>query len=257
MQDKLLRKSITAATKAGNKASSLFGKIKNIRVKGVPTDICSEADLQSEEIIFKYLYDDSFNYLSEERKFIDNNSKYTWIIDPLDGSIPFIAGMEYWGISIGLLKNSKPVLGVINIPSKNWLFHATKGGGGFLNYKKINVSKKKDYQDSIVGFDVGHKGFRKKDLQRNISSQIEMVRYMPSYACTVYGQVLVAKGVYDAYLHHRAYVWDFCAGSIIIEESGGKVTDQKGKAVDWSKRDNISILATNKLLHSRILKEVS
>jgi len=257
MQDKLLNKSIIAAKEAGNKASSLFGKIVNIKIKGAPTDICSKADLQSEDVIYKTLYDDSLNYLSEERRYIDNKSEYTWVIDPLDGSIPFIAGMEYWGISIGLLKGNKPVLGVINIPSKDWLFYAVKGKGAFLNKSKINVSKEKEYKNSIVGYDVGHKGFRKTDLHKNISSQIEKVRYMPSYACTVYGQVLVAKGVFDAYLHHRAYIWDFCAGSVVVEEAGGKITDHKGKAVDWRKRENISILATNKLLHRKILDEIS
>lgn len=80
---------------------------------------------------------------------------------------------------------------------------------------------------------------------------------MPSFACASFGQVLVAKGVYDAYLHHRAFPWDFCAGTIIIQEAGGKVTDHQGKSLDWTKKDNISILASNKLLHKQVLKVIT
>ncbi len=79
---------------------------------------------------------------------------------------------------------------------------------------------------------------------------------MPSFACTVFGQTLVASGVYDAYLHHRAYIWDFCAGSILIQEAGGKVTNHKGKPINWKKREDISILASNNILHSKILKTI-
>jgi myo-inositol-1(or 4)-monophosphatase len=63
----------------------------------------------------------------------------------------------------------------------------------------------------------------------------------------------VAKGIYDAYLHHRAFPWDFCAGTIIVQEAGGKVTDHKGNPLDWTRKDNMFLLASNSLLHDQIL----
>lgn len=247
------------AKEAGEKIKPLFGKASVVRKKESPTDLYSGADLLAEGIIFSHLNDEfpQFNYLSEEKEYLDKGSKYTWIIDPLDGSIAFIAGLDYWAVSIGLLKDSEPLLGVIYIPAKNWLVDAYLGNGTFLNDEKINVSKQTKLDSAIVGFDVGHRGERAEDLAKNIAPQIDKVRYMPSFACTTFGQVLVARGIYDAYLHHRALPWDFCAGAIIVQEAGGKVTDHKGDDLDWSRKDNLFLLASNGLLHDKILKIIN
>lgn len=247
------------AKEAGEKIKPLFRKVSVVRKKESPTDLCSEADLLAEEIIFSHLNNEfsQFNYLSEEREYLDKGSKYTWIVDPLDGSIPFIACLDYWAISIGLLKDGRPLLGVIYIPTKNWLFNAYLGNGSFLNGEKINVSKQMKLDNAIVGFDVGHRGYRADDLVRNIAPQIDNVRYMPSFACTSFGQVLVAKGIYDAYFHHRAFPWDFCAGTVIVQEAGGKVTDHEGLDLDWTKKDNMFLLASNGLIHDKILKIIN
>lgn len=247
------------AKEAGEKIKPLFGKVSFVKEKEDPTDLCSEADLLAEKIIFSRLNKEfpQFNYLSEESEYLNRGSEYTWVVDPLDGSIPFIAGLDYWGVSIGLLKKDKPLNGVIYIPSKDWLFRAHRGGGAFLNGKKIKVSKQQELEKAIVGFDMGHKGYRKEDLVKNIASQINEVRYMPSFACATFGQILVAKGIYDAYLHHRAFPWDFCAGTIIVQEAGGKVTDHMGLELDWFKKDNLFLLASNGLIHKKILKMIN
>ncbi len=247
------------AKEAGKKIKPLFGKVSTVKEKEDFADLYSEADLLAEKIISAYLNKEfpQFNYLSEEKEYLDRGSEYTWIIDPLDGSIPFIAGLDYWGVSIGLLKDNKPVSGVIYIPSKDWLFRAYRGGGSFLNGKKVKVSKKRELEKAIVGFDVGNAGYRREGLIKNVASQIDNVRYMPSFACSTFGQVLVAKGIYDAYLHHRAFPWDFCAGTIIVQEAGGKVTDHEGLDLDWTKRDNLSLLASNGLIHEKILKIIN
>lgn len=254
-EQKALKFAKKASIKASEKILPLFGKVKATKFKKSKTDIYSEADLLAETAISTILKTEfpRYNYLSEERGLTDNKSDYTWVVDPLDGSIPFVAGMDSWGISIGLLKGNRPVVGVINIPSQKWLVTSLVGKGTFLNGEKISVSKQNKYDQSIVGFDVGHRGKREKDLIKNVASQIDKVRYMPSLACTTFGQVLVAKGTYDAYFHHRAFVWDFCAGVLIIQEAGGKVTGHKGTSVDLTKRDNISILASNRLIHNKIL----
>ena len=259
IEDKALRFAGLAAREAGEKIIPLFGRVSVVREKESPTDLCSEADLLAEKTIFAHLGKEfpHFNYLSEEKEYLDRGSKYTWVIDPLDGSIPFIAGMEYWGISIGLLKDGKPIVGVINIPSKNWLFEARKNHGSFINKKRIKVSRQKELDKAIVGFDVGHRGERREDLTKNIAPLIDNVRYMPFFACSTFGQVLVALGIYDVYIHHRAFPWDFCAGAVIVEEAGGKVTDHKGDKLDWSKKDNMFLLASNGLIHNRLVRSIN
>lgn len=261
LEEGALKLAKKTAKEAGKKIIPLFGRVSNVKERQNPTDIYSDADLLAEKIIFSTLFSKfpHFNYLSEEteeHKMIDKESEYTWVVDPLDGSIPFVAGLEYWGISIGLIKESKPVVGVIYVPMKNWLFSAKKNQGAFLNGQRISVSKNKEYDKAIIGFDLGHRGFRREDLLRNIAPQVENVRYMPSFACTTFGQILVAKGSYDAYLHHRAFPWDFCAGAVIIQESGGKITDHRGNSLDWTKKDNMFVLASNGLIHEEVLKAI-
>lgn len=258
IEEKALRLAEKATKEAGRKILPLFGKVSAVSEKESPTDLCSEADLLAEKIISSTLTSGfpDFNYLSEEHELVDKDSEYTWVIDPLDGSIPFVSGLEYWGISIGLLKRKEPIAGVIYIPKRKWLVSARKKKGAFLNNQVISVSKNKNYDKAIIGFDVGHRGFRKKDLLKNIAPQIENVLYMPCFACTTFAQVLVAIGVYDAYLHHRAFPWDFCAGTIIIQEAGGKVTNHQGKPLNWSKKKNMFMLASNGLLHNKVLKAI-
>lgn len=178
------------------------------------------------------------------------------MVDPLDGTTPFVSGLEYWGVSIGLLKNQKPFLGAIYIPKKNWLFSAGEGKGSFLNGKPIAVSANKDLSKAVLGFDLGHKGARELDVTKSILPLINEVRYMPCFACATLGQALVATGVYDAYIHHRAFPWDLCAGTIIVQEARGKVTDHEGNPLDWTKKENMSVLASNGLLHKEILRAI-
>ena len=246
----------SAVLEAGEKIKPLFGRVMGVKAKESPTDLYSDADLLAEETIFAALAKKfpKFNYRSEEREFIDRGSEYCWVVDPLDGSTAFIAGLDYWGISIGLLKGKKAVVGVIYIPAKDWLFRAGRGKGSWLNGKKMRVSKQGVMDKAMVGFDVGHRGYRAKDMVQNIVPLVDRVRYMPSFACSTFGQSLVALGTYDAYLHHRAYIWDFCAGSIIVEEAGGRVTDQRGKALDWSKVENMSMVCSNGLIHDKVLE---
>lgn len=255
MEDKILEVAKSAAKEAGKQVMPLFGRASVVRAKESPTDIVSEADLVAENIIYSTLTQafPDFNYLSEEREFIDKGSAYTWIIDPIDGTIQFVSGLDSWCIAIGLLKKGESLVGVVNMPIKDWLFYARQGKGAFLNGNKIKVSGQKEYDKAMVGFDVGHRGFRREDLLKNIAPQIDNVRYMPSFASAVAGEVFVARGILDAYIHHRCFVWDICAGAVIVKEAGGEVTDHQGKPLDFSKKENFFVLVSNGLLHDQIL----
>jgi len=242
-----------AAVKAGKITLSLQGKKLAIKSKEKMGDFTTEADLSSEREILRILKTSfpKHNFKSEEMGKIDNGSDYWWIIDPLDGTISYSSGMPTFGISIGLLKGGEPVLGVINLPVLDSLFWAEKGKGAYLNDKEIKVSDKKDLIESVVGFDLEHMGGRRRELQKLVEPITDKVRYTPILGCSVAGSAYVASRVYDAYLH-SGYPWDFAAGAAIIEEAGGKVTDYKGKPIDWSK-DWIDFFASNGHLHGQII----
>ncbi|KKQ98236.1 MAG: Myo-inositol-monophosphatase [Candidatus Woesebacteria bacterium GW2011_GWB1_39_12] len=241
-----------AGLEAGKIALELRDKLK-IKLKSNQSDIVTQADLASEKVIFSILKA-SFpmhNYISEEAGKKDNNSEYTWVIDPIDGTLPYAAGLPFFGISIGLLKNNKPFIGVINLPALKSLYWAENGKGAFLNGKRIKVSSVQDLSKAIVLFDYHYAGRRVADIKKILLKIVDKIRYPPTFASSVVSLAYVASGICHGDIH-TAFPWDFVAGAAIIEEAGGKVTDYKGGDIDWSK-DSIDLLASNGKIHDEIL----
>ena len=225
------------------------------REKKTASDIVTEVDEKSGKeiisIISRDFPDDSI--LTEEEEFMERKSEFTWIVDDIDGTNPFRFGLPNFGISVGCLYKGEPYLGAINLPFYKEVYSAEKGKGAFLNNTKINVNKIEELKKARLCIDYGHFGFRRKDLLDTGAKLIENCLYIDSYGCAVEGLCFVACGRVSAYLHHRAYPWDYCAGTVIVQEAGGKVTDHQGKALDWTKKDNMFILASNRFLHEQIL----
>src|SRR3989344_79566 len=201
-----------AAIESGKITLSLQGKRHTFIGKEKLGDFTTEADITSEKKILSILQTKfpDHNFISEEIGKIDNGSDYWWIIDPLDGTIPYTSGLRTFGVSIGLLKDKKPILGVVNLPAMESLFWAEEGKGAFLNGQEVKVKANNDLSEAMV-----------------------------------------AAGIYDAFVHY-AYPWDFAAAAVLTTEAGGKVTDLKGKPIDWF-QPRIMYVASNGLLHDEIL----
>src|SRR3989344_8884472 len=140
---------LEVAKKAANEAGEVVLKLRDnlkVKTKSNDSDVLTQADLASEKIILATLKSSfpKYNYLSEEVGKEDNKSEYTWVIDPIDGTLSYASGLPFFGISIGLLKNNKPFIGVINLPALKSLYWAENGKGAFLNGKRIKVSSVQD-----------------------------------------------------------------------------------------------------------------
>ena len=242
-----------AAIKAGKVAMNLRNTLR-VKTKSNQSDIVTQADLASEKIILSTLkaHFPKHSFISEEIGKEENNSEYTWVIDPIDGTLSYSVGLPFFGISIGLLKNTRPYLGVINLPAFKSLYWAERGRGAYLNGDKISVSSTVDVSKSIVIYDYHFAGARTKGIKDILLKIADSVRYPPTFSCSVVSLVYVAQGLCQANIH-SAFPWDFVAGAAIIEEAGGKTTDYKGRPIDWSK-DSIDLLATNGKIHKKILK---
>jgi len=242
-----------AAIEAGKAILSLRKGRLRIKTKSNASDIVTQADLESDKIISKILKTSFPNhgFISEETANDASLSDYTWIIDPLDGTLGYAAGLPFFGISIGLIRDNKPYLGVINLPDFGSLYWAEKGKGSYLNGKKIKVDSLKDLSRAIISFDYHFAGGRRKEIQRILIKIADKVRYPPTFACSVVSLAYIAQGICHGNIH-SAYPWDFAAGAAIIEEAGGKVTNYQGKTIDWSEK-SIDLLATNGKLHNSIL----
>ena len=246
------------AVEAGKIAIELRKRGVNARTKGKETDLVTSGDIASEKKILDVLKSKfpKHNFLSEESGITDNHSQYTWIIDPIDGTSAYFSGLPMWAVSIGLLKDMKPYLGVAFLPDFDELFWAEQNKGAYLNGRRIKVNSEASLAKSIVAFDFGYSD-RVEEAKRTYLPLIDKVRYPPILACSVYGMVNVAKGIFGGYVH-RALVWDYAATAAMVQEAGGKVTNFEGGEVNWKSPDRwIDVVGTNGLLHSEILSLIN
>lgn len=254
-EDQFLKVAKQAALAAGKIIAGHFGKKHQYNFKNDDkSDFATQADLESQAKIIELLAKNfpTHNIIAEENARLNNGSEYTWVIDPLDGTFSFSIGMPNFAVSIGLLQNNLPVLGVIYYVMADELYYAQNGKGAFINNKKIQVSQKDNLVQSSMVVDLGHSKTRGPKMDLYIIPLAQKLGQMYSIGTTAGALALVAKGIQDG-LIAQAWVWDFTAGTVIAREAGGRVTDFAGKEPDWTK-DRLNILATNGLIHDAILE---
>lgn len=253
---------INIASKAAYSAASIIQNAMrnkanfNIQKKDGINNFVTDIDKKSEQIIIdtiKKAYPDH-NILSEEIGNIDNNSEYTWIIDPLDGTTNFIHGHPDYSISIALRHNDRITHGVVFDLNRNDLYHAELGMGSFLNNKRIRVSKVNYLSDSLIGT-----GFPTYDVTilndyipifRDLLLNSSGLRRSGSAAIDL---AYVAAGQLDGFWEFSLKPWDVAAGSILIKEAGGMLSDFNAEQKFW---DSGNIVAGNPKIIIELLKVI-
>ena len=250
---KFLQVAKEAAIEAGKIVKGYYQSELELQGKGHYTNFATKADLESEakviEIIIKNFPE--HNIIGEESGRVDNGSEYSWVIDPIDGTIPFVDGIPVFGVSVGLLKNSQPFVGVINMVGAGDIYWAEEGQGAFKNGEKIQVRKQSDLEKSTLALEFGHTG-RDKKIENHFKPVIEKIRYAYVFGSAVRSLTLVAQGNLDGALI-SAYVWDFAAGAILVLEAGGKITNQKGEEADFT-LNHFELLFSNNLIHDDLVR---
>jgi fructose-1,6-bisphosphatase/inositol monophosphatase family enzyme len=189
-------------------------------------------------------------YIGEEGGSFDEKNEYVWVCDPLDGTIPFTSGITACSFSLALLKEGRPILGVIYNPFTERLYFAEKNQGAYLNNKSIRVNKTKNLSGSYLGICVwkaAHYDF--------IKTFMELIRqgiYFQT-GSTAYLGALVASGDFVANLFPHKAPWDFAAQKIIVEEASGKVTDIFGQDQRYDRKTKGGV-ASNGLLHDQLIE---
>ncbi|OGE73793.1 MAG: hypothetical protein A3I07_02260 [Candidatus Doudnabacteria bacterium RIFCSPLOWO2_02_FULL_42_9] len=201
------------------------------------------------ETIKKIFPDHSF--LGEELGQQNNNTEYTWIIDPIDGTKDYSRGIPLFGTLISLFHNNEVILGVSNLPLMKELMYAEKGKGAFVNRKPVSVSKVRNLEESYVTFG-NFNYFVDKGYLDNLSNITRKARgRRGSGDCWMYH--LLAQGKLEVIMEAKTNIWDIAAPSLIVTEAGGKVTDFDGNPI---KKNTTNILASNGFLHEEILAEL-
>lgn len=250
---KFLKVAKQAAIEAGKIIEKYSHKEHELFDKGKVNDFATQADLEAEKIIKKIIksHFPSHNIIAEETGETDNNSEFTWAIDPVDGTIPFTTGLPVYSVSIALLVSSQPIIGVIYNVALEEIYWAEKGQGSFVNKTPIKVNLAQELSESLIGFDFGHVR-RKERLKKYLEPLVSKIRFPFVIGAGAMSLAYIARGYLDGYIFD-GFIWDYAAGAIIIKEAGGKITNFQGKAIDWSQK-NIEILASNGLIHNEMVK---
>lgn len=213
-------------------------------------DYVSYVDKASERLIVDELTKilPEAGFIAEEGTSDKKGDEYNWIIDPLDGTTNYIHGLPPFCISIGLKQNSEVILGVIYEPNLNEMFKATKGNGAFLNDNPIHVSKTKILDSSLLATGFPYYDYSKLKNYINLFEWCMVntrgVRRLGSAAVDL---AYVACGRMDGFYEYGLSPWDVAAGSIIVSEAGGLVTDFSGEQNHIFGKE---ILAFNPLIHN-------
>lgn len=226
-------------------ASKIFFEEKpkeNYKMKG-KNDYVTIVDFKVQEYLKEKLLKliDGSSLLAEEDGFDKTRfSKYTWVLDPVDGTTNLFHGLDHSVISLALMEDKKIVIGAIYDPFRDEFFSAIKNKGAYLNGEKISVSDVDDFESAIIGVGTGGSRMNRTDetfeMLRFIFDNSAGIRRIGSAALeTVY----VACGRYDGFIEDGLHLWDYAAAKIIAEEAGAVVFDFHGEEINAQRMGGI------------------
>jgi len=254
------RAAVEAAEAAGQLLLKHLGRPKRVATKRSAIDLVTELDHASEQLIERRLRRafPEVGFFGEERGARGAAGDTRWIVDPLDGTNNFVHGLPIFGVSIALERRRRVLVGVIDDPTRRERFVALRGGGAWLNGRRIRVSRTPRLAQSLLST-----GFPSRFLTHDepylgwfqaTQRHSHGVRRIGS---TVVSLASVAAGRLEGFYERELWPWDIAAGALLVEEAGGRASNFEGNPVVLEEG---RLVATNGLIHRhllRLLKKVS
>lgn len=255
---------INCAAKAGEWIKTKVGDYSRLDVKTSHHDLVTEVDKGSENLIRSLImtHFPDHAFLGEEgvepgpeasAAALDSvkDAEYLWIVDPIDGTTNFVHGFPFFSVSIALARRGEVVLGVVYDPSKDELFIAEKGKGAYVHGRRMKTSAESKLRDSLVatGFPADRGGSLALNM-RQLEAVTPQVRNVRSAGSAALHLAYVAAGRLSAFWEVGLNSWDVAAGVLLIQESGGVVTDLDGRPYHLGVRD---VVASNGAVHDELL----
>jgi myo-inositol-1(or 4)-monophosphatase len=255
--------------RAGQLLIDYYGRQHEIGHKSTEIDLVTEADVASEELIVGAIRDrfPGDTILSEEGRGdlqeMAAEVRCLWLVDPLDGTVNYAHRYPVWGVSMALADRGEVILGVSHDPLRGETFWAERGQGAWLDGARIHVSSASELQSALVatGFAYrrasltaeGKGGGEPAGCGNNLpefGAVMPRVQGVRRAGAAVLDLARLAAGQLDAYWEMHLEPWDWAAGSLLVEEAGGRVTDLRGGPWSLSSR---AMAASNGLLHDQLL----
>jgi myo-inositol-1(or 4)-monophosphatase len=245
-----------AAQQGGVILKKYWGNLHEIREKEFPGDLVTEADQQSEKIILSFLshHFPDHQILAEESGLSKQQSEFIWAVDPLDGTTNYAHQYPMVAVSIGLIHQQEPILGVIYNPFTEELYQAAKGLGAQLNQQPIRVSHIQTLKESLLA--TGFAYDRRETPDNNYAEFCHFTHLTQGVrraGAASLDLAYVACGRLDGYWERGLKPWDMAAGVILVKEAGGQVSDYKLGPLNL---ESGRILASNSLLQTAMSQEL-
>ncbi len=240
------------AREAGALLANYFERRVGFELKG-EFDLVTEADRASERLVVERLrtHFPTHNIVAEEGGGHESPSEYRWFVDPLDGTTNFAHGFPCFNVTLGLERAGEMVAGVVYDPIRQEMFSAERGAGAYLNNRRIKVSATRNLSDSLAST-----GFPSRKRHHNVNIHFYYQLAMASHGVRRTGSAAidlawVAAGRLDFFWEFGLKPWDMAAGSLLVQEAGGRTSDMRGAAHSVTASDHL--LADNSLLHDQVI----
>ncbi len=250
-----------ALKRGGQVLLEYYGNSIEAVVKESISSVVTEADLASEKAIIDVLEaaPERYNIISEESGFTNHQSDYTWVVDPLDGTSNFAAGLPWFGVIITLFHHKIPVQAGMYLPVNNQLYYAETGGGAWKNDQPIQCTGSDDLSEILIAYsfdfsDDPGKTNREMELLAMLSKKIRNTRStncLIDFCYTVDGRLGVA-------INQTTRIWDIAAPWLMIREAGGRVTDIHGSQITFdlspnAMNQNYTIVMAGSGIHEQLM----
>ena len=250
INDELLELALSIAKQAGQLLVDRPASW-DLTFKSTAIDIATQMDIASEKLIVNAILsarpDDGI--IGEEGADRATTSGYTWVIDPVDGTVNYFYGLPGWNISIAVKDDQGTVAGVVHAPTINSTWHATRGGGAFLNGVVIECNEPIQLDRALIStgfaYDVKDRA-NQLDIVNQLLPKIRDIRRMGAAATDL---CFVASGIVDGYVETGLKEWDLAAGALIATEAGATVTTHVWRGMELT-------VAAGNHLHSQIMREI-
>lgn len=242
-----------ASRMAGEMLRRHIDSSREIVYKGA-VNLVTNFDRRSQEVIFSHLSSrfPDHDFLAEEDLCEQRGSEFRWIIDPIDGTTNYAHNFPIFCVSIALEWKSNVVCGVIYDPMRGEMFSAISGKGSVMNGHRIQISATGDLDKSLLAtgfpYDIRESEVNNIDHFVNFATRAQAIRRCGSAALDL---CYVACGRFDGFWELKLSPWDVAAGVLIVEESGGRVSDFQGETASIYGKD---LLASNGLIHEQMIQ---
>ncbi|MDQ2049382.1 inositol monophosphatase family protein [Natronolimnohabitans sp. A-GB9] len=243
-----------AAEAAGEPLCELHGQVESIDQKTDKSDIVTEADHQADRIITTVIRNEYPNHAvfsEESTRQYGTDTDYTWVVDPLDGTGNFAHGNPNYSVSIGLVENGEPIIGVVYVPETGELFTGIAGEGAWRDGDPIATTDRDRLDESMLISGYDPDGL----FLSHFYQESRGVRRLGSAALNL---CYLASGSADAVWEHDTYPWDIAAGLVIAREAGATISDENGDPFTFSLEtgDRSALLGSNGTLHPALLEHM-